>query len=131
MTPRTPINLAPRHSSRTILGSSRTTKFQFKRRERDGSDGEEKPRRRVEKPERSAPQAAVAPQAAPAPPPPAPTEAFRTFPLGGNREMKFVLPSPFTMKDVRRVALHFATYAEDFDPDQPANAQVGLAVRHD
>lgn len=74
-----------------------------------------------------------APVASPPPTPPAaPTQGtLRSFPLDREgSEFRFELPSrPLTMRDVRRVAIHLASFAVDFDPESPTEAQVfGLSV---
>src|SRR5690606_10362614 len=59
------------------------------------------------------------------------TETLRTFPLDreGN-EFRFELPQrPLSMRDVRRIAIHLASFAIDFDPESSTEAQVfGISV---
>lgn len=54
------------------------------------------------------------------------SEARRTFPLGPNREpFPFELPSDgLTVHDVKRIACHLLTLANDFDPSMPSHAQM-------
>lgn len=55
----------------------------------------------------------------------------RTFPLGPNRgEFAFALPEQgVTARDVLKVTCHLLTFAEDFDPTNPAQAQFFALAR--
>lgn len=107
------------------------TGFKFTRRDTASRTdaGQEKAPARKPKPAPSTP----VDHAPPPPPPPSNSGSMRSFPLGKDKgEFVFRLPDEITINDVKKIALHLATYATDFDPSVPGQVQVfDLAIRGD
>lgn len=80
----------------------------------------ERPAKATAKAERKKPADArseTAPEAPPAPVESSPTAKRYTYPLGPGRDFEYLLPvDGLTMRDVKKIALHFISLAQDYDP---------------
>lgn len=48
---------------------------------------------------------------------------LRQYPLGTDRApFRYVLPEGLLLRDVKRIAYHLMTLADDFDPENPTGA---------